>query len=119
MGLLNTSAIMDEIGFSRAKRGKGEINEILAENGLSLEESIVEVKNIIDNTTDTHLKAKLLDLVLQMHGVKSEKNAVPASPSITFVFNTGSGSNAPFVLPSELRSDSNESIIDVTSEKEI
>src|SRR5512139_9269 len=86
MPLLDTSAILDEIGFAPRRRGKSALDDILTENGLSLEESIVEVKNIIDNTTDQHLKAKLLDIVLNMHGVKNEKNTAPVVPQITFIF---------------------------------
>ena len=98
MGLLNTNAILDEIGFTARRRGKSELDSILTENGLSLEESIVEVKNIIDNTTDQHLKAKLLDLVLSMHGVKKE-TGTPQVPSITFIFPS---SEPKFLSPSEI-----------------
>lgn len=115
MPLLNTSAIMDEIGFSPRKRGRNEVNEILSENGLSLEETIIELKNVMDNTTDQHLKSKILDIILGMHGVKSDKNTAPSTPNITFIFNSSPSAspsqyNAPFILPSES--------IEVISEKE-
>lgn len=105
MPLLET--VLEDI-FPPRKRGKEAVNEILSENGLSLEESIVEIKSIIDNTTDQHLKAKLLDIVLSMHGVKSEKNTAIAVPNITFIF--------PSSEPSFLTS--SERIIDISPEKE-
>lgn len=108
MGLLNTDAILDEIGFLPKRRGKEAVNDILSENGLSLEESIVELKNVLDNTTDQHLKAKILDLILSVHGVKSEKNTTPAVPQITFVF--------PVTTPQFLVPASHDEIIDIKKE---
>mgnify|MGYP001409732485 CR=1 FL=1 len=101
MSLLNTQAILDEIpGFSRAKRGKGEVASILEDNGLSLEESIVELKNVMDNTTDMSLKAKILDLVLSMHGVR-DKNPAIQVPTIVFQFQAlpGSSNSIGFLIP--------------------
>ena len=112
MPLLET--VLSDI-FPPRKRGKEAVNEILSENGLSLEESIVEIKSIIDNTTDNHLKAKLLDIVLSMHGVKKD-TGTPVVPNITFVFPSSEPSFLTSSLPSE--GFTKERIIDISPEKE-
>ena len=71
--------------FAPRKRGKAALDEILSNNGLSLEETITELKSIVDNTTDLHLKSKILDIVLGLHGVKKD-TGIPVVPNITFVF---------------------------------
>ena len=116
MPLLNTNAVLEELGMLPKRRGKEAVNEILSENGLSLEESIVELKSVLDNTTDQHLKAKILDLILSVHGVK-EKKETTVIPSITFIF-PPSASQPSFLLSnsnsnSETSLRSNSETIDV------
>lgn len=85
--------------FESKKRDKTKIKEILNDNGLSLEETVVELKSIVDNTTDQTLKAKILDIILGVHGVKKDQE-VPSAPQIVFQFQNSEAKIA-FLLPKE------------------
>lgn len=99
--------VLRAAGLAPSQDNKGDtVSEKLANNGMSLDESVEELVKIIMSGGNENIRFNALRDALKMHGALKE--SAPQAPSFTIVIQEGSNDNRsvqgvnPILLPRQL-----------------